>query len=136
MSLRTTLGFADQELYEGSEESRRLAREASHRRTRLNLARGHATWVELDSDVIEPAAGRYVVDTTTGALYHPVKLLRVFPSGAAQIVNDAEADAFYVVDDELYFLRRPKLGRPTTVAELEERRSRPKPAPRRRRATT
>jgi hypothetical protein len=39
-------------------------------------------------------------------------------------VNDAEADAFYVVDDELYFLRRPQVG-PTTVAELNARRSRP-----------
>ena len=131
MSIRAVLGFADTELYEGSEDSIRQAREASHRQTRLHVARGHREWRELDPGFIEPVAGRYVTDTSTGALYRPVPLLRVFPSGTAQLVNDGACHAYYVVDGELHFLRRPESG-PSTVAELEERRARPKPEPRRR----
>jgi hypothetical protein len=64
-----------------------------------------------------------VVDTSTGLLYRPVQLLRVFPSGAPQLVNDTAADAFYVVDGGLFFLRKPTSG-PQTLAALEERHSR------------
>jgi hypothetical protein len=75
-----------------------------------------------------------VTDTATGTLYHRVPLLRVFPAGSPQLVNDAAADAYYVVDWELYFLRKPTSG-PQTLAELAAHRSRPKPARRRPRRT-
>ena len=85
VNMRGVLDVADRDLYEGTDESKRQAREATHRQSRLNLARGHGTWVELEADRIEPVGRWFVVDTSTGQIYRPVKLLSDLPSGAPQL---------------------------------------------------
>jgi hypothetical protein len=107
----------------GTPEERREAREALRREQLIRAAHRHG-WEELPRSELQ--FGRvYVVHEPTGALFLPAL------GEVAEGTRNA-ADAYYIARDGTpAFLKRPGRQWPQTLAELEQRRARPKPGRRR-----
>ena len=109
------LRFTDADLYEGDEDSRRVARERRRRQARVDAARANRSWLELPPDGIEHH-GRYVVDKHDGRLFERLRPgVDVWPGGdpSQGLLNPDVADAFVVVDGDVVFLRRARGGAET-----------------------
>jgi hypothetical protein len=103
-----TLGIADRELVEGSDESRRRAAEARLRENRVAAARAHRRWVELPAERLG-REGRWFYDTASGRPYEPVRT-QVWSADDPSLVelNGHEVDAFVVQDGDVLFLRKSR----------------------------
>ena len=110
MSLKSTLGLSrESSLEEGAPdevaEKKRRAVTVALRPKRLEVARRHTKWTEIEDDLVPRGRG-YLVSAATDALYTQARGV-VFAPYSSNVIADQTELAFYVDrEGELVFLER------------------------------